>query len=262
MESLRPVLQNKRTSITYCRDVDDVTARAAELFVERAKSTVASHGRFTMALSTCTAAMALNARLGNDVFRTRIPWSKAHMFWTDDSCNRADRQNARYEMIEDVLLSRVPIPRRNVYPPATYSDCHRVAAEYEQTLRAFFALGAGQLPRFDLIWLEMAPDGHIASLFPGTSAVEETARLVTATYVHRLDEHRITLTVPVISNAANIMLLVAGEDRASVLREALTGEYQPERLPSQLIRPTNGELFYFIDQAAARQLSATGIEEA
>ncbi len=257
MESLRPVLQNKRTSITYCRDVDDVTARAAELFVERAKSAVASQGCFTIALFSCTTAMALNARLGSDTFRSRIPWSQVHMFWTDDSCNRADRRHTRYEMIEDVLLSRVQIPRRNVYPPAAHSDRHRVAAEYEQTLRAFFALGTGQLPRFDLISLEMAPDGHIASLFPGASAVEETARLVAATYIYRLDEHRITLTVPVISNAANIMLLVAGKDRASVLREALTGEYQPERLPSQLIRPTDGKLFYFIDQTAARQLPQT-----
>lgn len=254
MTFLRPVLQSNDTSITYCHDVDDVAAQAAELLVERAASAVASQGRFTIALSACNTAMAMNARLGSDPFRSRIPWSKGHVFLTDDRCGNSERRNTRFKMIEDVLLSRIPIPKRNVHAPAVHSDHHRAAAEYEQTLRAFFGLGTGQLPRFDVVCLEVAPDGHIASLFPDTSAVEEMTRLAVATYVHRLNEHRITLTVPVISNAATILFMVAGENRASVLREVLIGEYQPERLPSQLIRPTNGKLLYFIDQDAARRL--------
>jgi 6-phosphogluconolactonase len=244
-----------RASMTYCRDSDEVSERGADLFAQLAKSTLTSHGRFTIALSARATAMALYARLGSGTFKKNIDWSNVHMFWTDSGCNRKQRRGASYEMLEDVLLSRIPIPKRNVYPaPAENADCQRATAEYEQTLRAFFALEAGQLPRFDLITLEMAPDGHVASLFPGSNALAETARLVATTYVHRLNEHRITLTPPVIGNAANVMLLAVGKGSASKLRETLTGEHQPERLPSQLIRPTNGNLYYFVDQMAARKL--------
>jgi 6-phosphogluconolactonase len=249
------VLRNENARVVFCHDAGDLVEQAAELFVTRVQSAVASRGRCAVALSGCVTSMLMNARLASDAFSRRIPWPKVHVFWTDEICVAVNGRKTRYQDTHDALLSRVPIPKRNIYPlPVGQADCERAAAEYEQTLRAFFGLRAEELPRFDLVCLELAPDGHAASLFPGSSAVEETTRLVTATYVRQLGELRTTLTAPAINNAASVMFLVAGENRAAVLHEVLSGDYQPERLPLQLIRPESGELFYFVDQLAAGSL--------
>ncbi len=245
-------MRNQENRVVFCRDVDHLAQQAAELFVTHAQSAVASRGRCTVALSGCVTPSVMNARLASDEFRRRIPWSKLHIFWTDEICTPSNGRKTRYQLADEALLSQVPIPKRNVFPMLVgYADCERAAAEYEQTLRAFFGLQAQELPRFDLIFLELGPDGHAASLFPGSSSLEETARLVAATYVKQLGELRITLTAPVISSAASVVCLVAGENRAAMLRAALADDYQAERLPLHLIRPGAGELFYLVDELAA-----------
>jgi 6-phosphogluconolactonase len=248
-----------RTHVVLCRDIEELTEQAAELFVRRARAAIAARGRFTVAVSGCGLPMALNARLATHGYTERVPWSQVHVFWTDETYLPTQGRQSRFQLVQEALLSRVQIPKSNVYAPPTGSlDCHRAATEYEQTMRAFFGLDAGQLPRFDMIWLEMGADGHAAALFPGSSAVEETERMVAATYVKQLGEHRLTLTAPAISNAATVALLVAGETRAAALREALSSAYQPERSPTQLIRPVDGELFYFVERTAGSELRPTG----
>ncbi len=249
------MLRNDNKRVVFCRDVNHLVEQAAELFVTRVQSAVASRGRCAVALSGCVTPMSMNALLASDDFRRRVPWSKVYVFWTDEICTPANGRKTRYQLTHEALLSRVPIPKRNIYPMLVgYADCERAAAEYEQTLRAFFGLQAGELPRFDLIFLELGPDGHTASLFPGSSAVEETARLVAATYVRQLGELRMTLTAPVINSSASVVCLVAGENRAPMLRAALADDQQPERLPLHLIRPEAGELFYLVDESAAAPL--------
>ena len=251
------VVSNKATQIIVCTDVAQVVEQAAELFVTRANATVAAAGRFTVALSGCVTPMALNSLLGTEPFSRRLSWDQIHVFWTDEICGPSSNRQTRYQSVHDVLLAHVPIPEGNVYPPPKgYSDCRRAASEYERSLRAFFGLATGELPRFDFVWLELGADGHTASLFPDSSAIEENTRLVVATYVQQLGERRLTLTAPVISNAAVVVFLVAGENRAAALHAALSGAYQPSRLPSQLIRPSNGELFYFVEERASVRLRA------
>jgi len=162
-------------------------------------------------------------------------------------------------MAYETMLSRVPIPPSNVHRiPAENPDAGRVAEEYARTLREFFGLAGGQLPRFDLILLGLAPDGHTASLFPGTDEVHEQTRLVAAPWVEKLDAHRITLTPPVLNNAAHVIVLVSGEKKAEMLRAVLEGEYQPDRFPAQVVRPVDGRLVWMVDQAAARLLRLPG----
>lgn len=246
-------MRNDNKRLVFCRDVNHLAEQAAELFVTRVQSAVASRGRCAIALSEMP--MAMNTLLASDAFRRRVPWSNVHLFWTDEICAPANGRKTHYQLTHETLLGRVPIPARNVHPmPVGYADCERAAAEYEQTLRAFFGLQAEELPRFDLIILELAADGHAAALFPGSSAAEETARLVAATYVKQLGELRITLTAPAISNSASVVFLVAGENRTPVLRAALAGDCCAERLPLQLIRPETGELFYLVDESAAGPL--------
>jgi 6-phosphogluconolactonase len=121
-------------------------------------------------------------------------------------------------------------------------------------LQAFFHLAAGQLPRFDLIFLGLGPEGHTASLFPGTQALHETRRLVVSTWVGKFFTDRITLTPAVLNNAAGVIFLVSGDDKALALKAVLEGNYEPEQLPAQLIRPAHGRLLWLVDRAAASLL--------
>ncbi|MGO8947358.1 MAG: 6-phosphogluconolactonase, partial [Ktedonobacterales bacterium] len=139
--------------------------------------------------------------------------------------------------------------------PTELEDPELVAVRYEEELRAAFQLSSGQLPRFDMIFLGMGPDGHTASLFPHTTALGVTDRLVTANFVPKLATYRITLSAPVINNAAAVAFLVAGSDKATALAAVLDGPSNPEEFPAQLIAPVNGDLYWFVDQEAAAQLS-------
>lgn len=248
---------NNDTHFIACRDIDDMATRVADLFVRRAEAAVAARGRFVVALSGCAISLVLYARLASERFHGRIPWSRVHIFWTDEVCAPAGAQDTRYQRVDDALLSRVGVPRKNVHAAVFTGDYNRAAIEYEQTLRAFFELEDSDLPRFDLVCLELGSDGHAASLFPGSSALDESIRAVTATYIPQLREHRITLTAPVISNAATVVLLVGGESRVAA-SEALGGAYQPQRLPSQLIRPKAGSLYYFLEERTGTGLRPTG----
>ena len=133
-------------------------------------------------------------------------------------------------------------------------DADAAARAYEQTLTAFFHLQPGEFPRLDLILLGMGPDGHTASVFPGTRALHEKTRLVVANWVEKLNAYRFTMTLPVLNHSACAMFLVSGRDKANVLREVL--EHQTEELPASLVRPTNGRLVWMIDQEAASALPA------
>jgi 6-phosphogluconolactonase len=158
-------------------------------------------------------------------------------------------------MAYEALLSKVPVPATNVHRiKSEYPDAHQAADEYEQELREFFRLEAGQFPRFDLLLLGMGPDGHTASLFPGTAALHEQTRLVVANWVEKFNTYRITLTLPVINNAAHIIFLVSGEEKAETLRAALQSEAQPQRFPVQLVNPAHGTLLWLMDRQAARLL--------
>ena len=242
-----------------CGDPKEVSTRAAELFVELAGEAVSTSGRFAAALSGGSTPRALYALLATDQFRQRVPWSRVHLFWGDERCVPPDHADSNYRMAREALLAKVPIPTENIHRmPAEQKD-HRLAADaYEEALRVFFALQAGELPRFDLILLGMGEDGHTASLFPGTVALAETERLVVAVYVEKLDTHRLTLTVPVINHAAHVVFLVTGKSKAPVLREVLEGERQPQRNPIQLICPVEGKLLLIVDREAARDLSISG----
>jgi len=160
-------------------------------------------------------------------------------------------------LAEETILSKVPVPAGNIFRmPAENPDASAVAQSYEQTLRKFFALKPGEFPRFDLILLGMGPDGHTASLFPETEALQEKSRLVVANWVEKLNTSRITLTLPVLNAARQVAFLISGMDKAAVLHEVLEGAAPGEKYPAKLVRPSDGKLIWFVDRAAASQLTA------
>ncbi|CAG1771361.1 6-phosphogluconolactonase [uncultured bacterium] len=245
-----------RYEIMVVANPDELSLRAADEFVRQAGEAVQAKGFFTVALSGGSTPRDLYMLLASDQYRERVPWSKVYVFWGDERCVSLDHPNSNYHMAFESLLDKVPIPEENIYRmPAEQKDHDCAAAVYEQTIKAFFRLKPKELPCFDLILLGMGEDGHIASLFPGSSALEETDRIVSANYIEKFSAYRLTLTVPVINQAANVMFLISGESKASILREVLEDEYQPRRLPSQLIRPVNGRLLFIVDRPAAGKLT-------
>lgn len=223
-------------------------------FARLANQSVSTGGRFSVALSGGSTPKGLYSLLLTPEFRDQIPWTRVHLFWGDERCVPPDHPESNYGMVHETLLSKVPIPEENVYRMKGERDPQAAADEYELILRRSFQLSEGDLPRFDLILLGLGEDGHTASLFPHSDALRETKRLVTAVYVPELKSYRLTLTLPVLNNAADVFFLVAGKSKAGILRDVLQGKDGSENLPAQRIRPQLGRVVWLVDQAAAELL--------
>ena len=243
--------------IQVCRNREDLFQQAASLFVRLAREAASAQGRFNVALSGGSTPRGVFKLLTEDEVRERIPWSHVHIFWGDERCVASTHPESNYRMAEETLLTRVPIPSENVHRIPAERAPEQAASDYEQTLREALALSKDELPRFDLVFLGMGPDGHTASLFPETAGLKETKRLVISHYVEKLKVSRITLAPFVLNNAAHVVFLVCGADKASTLKDVLQGPHQPDFLPAQLIRPVNGTLLWLVDQDAAGLLKIT-----
>jgi 6-phosphogluconolactonase len=231
---------------------NDLFQAAAEEFVARAQAAVREHGKFTVALSGGSTPRGMFSLLASGGI-PGIPWDKICFFWGDERHVPPDHADSNYRMANESMLSKVPVRPVNVFRiPAEGSDANSVANTYEQTIQKFFGLRPGQFPRFDLILLGLGPDGHTASLFPGTEALQETKRIFVANWVAKMNDFRFTLTYPAINRAANVNFLVSGPDKASTLKQVL--ENKSAGLPSQAIQPANGKLVWFVDRAAASEL--------
>jgi 6-phosphogluconolactonase len=235
---------------------EDLYQQAAAFFARLAGEAVASRGRFNVALSGGSTPRGVHAVLAQAEVREQIPWLQVHLFWGDERCVLPTHSDSNYRMAEESLISHIPIPAQNVHRILAEQSPEQAAEAYEQTLRECFALSESILPCFDLIFLGMGADGHTASLFPGTAGLREEKRLVIAHYVEKLAAWRITLTAPVLNQAAYVAFLVCGKDKPEALSRVLEGAYEPERFPAQLIRPTNGTLLWLVDEAAASLLGA------
>jgi 6-phosphogluconolactonase len=210
---------------------------------------VKSRGRFTVALAGGSTPKGFYSLLARN---PTLPWDGMYFFFGDERHVPPDDPESNYRMARETLLAKIPIPDGNVFRiPAENPDASQAALSYEQTLRQFFQTPPGSFPRLDLILLGMGPDGHTASLFPGTKALEERSRLVVANWVEKFKTDRITLTLPVLNNGAVVMFAVSGQDKAAALNEVLEGSQPAELFPSKLVRPANGKLIWLVDRAAA-----------
>lgn len=244
--------------LIVCSDSDQLSRRAAKLFLKLATEFVAAADRFTVALSGGSTPKALYSLLASETFQRLVPWPKVHFFWGDERCVPPDHPESNYAMARTAMLQKVPVPEENVHRvPTERGDARKVAAEYERILKTFFGLDKDEQPRFDLVLLGLGEDGHTASLFPATAALQEVGT-VTENEIEKSGIPRITLTVAAINRAAHIAFLVAGPSKASVLKKVLEGPYEPERLPAQSIQPPEGRLLFLVDRAAAGELTPSG----
>jgi 6-phosphogluconolactonase len=157
-------------------------------------------------------------------------------------------------MIREALLDKADIPAENFHRmQAEQEDLDEAARDYAHELARVLQPQDGDWPRLDMVFLGMGPDGHTASLFPGTAALEEQTVWVRPNHVERLGLRRLTMTFPALNAAAHVIFMVAGADKAEALRKVLEGP--PGQFPAQRVQPLNGSLSWFLDEAAARKLS-------
>ena len=226
---------------------------AADEFASQATAAVRSRGRFTVALSGGSTPRNLYSLLAQN---RSLPWDKIYFFFGDERHVPPDSPESNYRMARESLLSKISTPEANVFRvPAENPDAREAAKNYEHTLKQFFNTPANEFPRFDLVLLGMGPDGHTASLFPGTSALQEKSLWVVSNWVDKFKTDRITLTLPVLNNAAVVIFLVSGQDKAQPLKEVLEGKESGGLYPSKLIQPLDGELIWMVDRAAGAQLA-------
>jgi 6-phosphogluconolactonase len=233
------------------KSATDLFEAAAAEFMAQASAAVRANGRFSVALSGGSTPKTLYSLLAT---KPGIPWDKIYFFWGDERHVPPDHSDSNYRMANEALLSKIKEPPQNVFRVHTEEkDAAAAALQYEQVLKDFFHLLPGQFPRFDLILLGIGPDGHTASLFPGTAALNESQRLVVANWVPKFNTYRITFTYPVLNAAAMVMFLASGADKAAILHEIL--DNSAANLPSQKVQPINGKLIWMVDEPAASNLS-------
>jgi 6-phosphogluconolactonase len=226
-------------------------AAAAE-FDSQAVRTIQRSGWFTVVLSGGSTPRTLYSLLAT---RTSVGWDRVCFFWGDERHVPPNDPESNYRMAHEAMLSKVPVSRENVFRIPAEEESAAVAAErYEQIVRKFFALGTGQFPRFDLILLGLGPDGHTASLFPNTAALNENSKLVVANWVEKFNTYRITMTLPVLNHSACVMFLVSSKDKAPALKQAL--DENSASVPAARVRPLDGRLLWLVDREAASCLSA------
>jgi 6-phosphogluconolactonase len=237
--------------IQISNSAESLSEAAASLFVEQARRAIQTQDRFTVALSGGHTPESTYRLLTQPPFREQVPWVKVHVFWGDERCVPLDDPRSNARMAREALLDHVPIPADQIYPIHCAHNPQQGAEEYETFLQGFFANGQ---PRFDLVLLGLGENGHTASIFPGTPAVDERERWVVAVYVDEQAMWRVTLTPPIINQAMTVAFLVAGDAKAQIVQRVLDGPFAPHTLPAQLIRPIYGDLYWLLDKAASRRL--------
>lgn len=232
--------------IKVVRDAPAVAREAADRIVEQSASVIAMEGKFSIALSGGSTPKVLFSLLAGDEYRSRIDWVNVHIYFGDERCVPPDSSESNYRMARETLLDHAPIPKENVHRIRGEIDPAEAAKEYGQLLEKHFGDGG-----LDLTLLGMGPDGHTASLFPGTVALHETKHRCVANWVEKFGAWRVTMTALFLNRSSQIMILLEGASKAHRLHEVLEGPRDPERLPIQLMAPEQGKLTWIIDTAAA-----------
>lgn len=242
------------SNIRILDNLQAIARAAADEFAAQCQQGIKDHGRFTVALSGGSTPKALHAVLVERSAKDPklIDWSRVQIFFGDERHVPPDHPDSNFRMANETLLSKVPIPKENIHRMRCENpDAAQAAAEYDAEVVQAFRLGTNGFPRFDLILLGMGPDGHTASLFPKTEALKELTKRVTANWIAKFNTWRVTFTRPTINNAASVMLMVAGADKAPALAEVLNGG-SADAYPVKYVRLTNGRLVWLVDRLAAK----------
>ena len=253
-------MMKETASVEIFADAGALTLKAGDLFLRLAQDAVARREIFTVALSGGLTPKGLYTLMATDKsLRAAVPWSKIHFFFGDERHVPPDSPDSNFRMVDEAMLQRLPPGSTHIHRIlGELADAAEAASRYEAEMKDFFethGLVEEDLPRFDLIFLGLGPEGHTASLFPESLALQETHRWVVANWVEKLKTHRITLTFPVLNNAGDVVLLVAGSAKAQIMADVLERTADVPKYPVQSVQPRSGTERWMLDKAAASQLS-------
>jgi len=242
-----------RQSIFVFDNQDKMSEFMIKKWEEFSKETIERREVFVVALSGGRTPIDFYRGLAKK--KEMLSWHKTHVFLVDERFLPFDNADSNYRMLRETLLNQVPIPQENIHPIPTDRPTPRISAEeYEEDLRTFFKLPTGQFPEFDLILLGIGEEGHTASLFPHSPVLKEKVRLAAAVMLDEARHHRVTLTLPVVNHARNVVFFVSGKNKASVLERILN--QRNGSLPASMVKPKNGNLMFLIDREANSQLGS------
>jgi len=243
-------------SIEILRDADAVALRAADLFALAAQEAAAARGRFAVALSGGETPRAFYRLLARQQFSKKIPWRRTHLYWGDERCVPPGDPDSNYGMAHDTFIRHVPIAAENVHRMRGEDPPEDAAHEYDGELRRLADLARPRVdvPVFDLVLLGLGADGHTASLFPHSDALAVEDEFAVATAAPD-GSPRLTVTAPVINAARRVWFLVSGAAKAGMVAEVIEGLRVPIAVPAQGVAPVHGTLTWFLDDAAAAELS-------
>jgi 6-phosphogluconolactonase len=235
-------------------DTNQVASAATDMFFHAAREAIRERGQFRVAMSGGSTPRRMYRIMAQSDERDEIDWSHVDVFWGDERFVPLDHDDSNFRMCYEELLRALPISRDRYHPVPTDLRPDDAAAAYERTLREVFDIGDEAVSEFDLILLGIGDDGHTASLFPGTVALNERERLVVANFVPQQNAMRITMTIPVLINARHVLVLVTGSNKADAVWRAIEGEENLNETPSQILREANGEVIWLLDRLAAAKL--------
>lgn len=246
-----------KPEVHVSQNLEALSRAAAELFVETAKARIEAAGTFFAALSGGSTPRRLYELLATSDYSDRVAWPKVHLFQVDERLVPPSHPDSNFRMIREAWLAPLRIRRDNFHRmPGEQADAGEAARQYALALERAIPNHEGNFPRFDLVLLGMGNDGHTASLFPGSPALEERQRWVCPSSPGAGGLPRITLTYPVLNAAARIVFLVSGSEKAATLERVLQSPHAPQLLPAQGISPVNGQLVWYVDDAAVSRLQS------
>ena len=223
----------------------------ADRFVRHAKDAIDARGFFYVALAGGSTPKVAYALLASDAYRAKIDWPKVRFYFSDERCVGPDDAESNYRMAHEAMLEPLAVADTQIFRMHGEDVPERAAADYAALLRDI----PGDVPTFDLVMLGMGPDGHTASLFPGSDPFADEALLVRAPFVEKFDTHRLTFTPHTINAARDVQITTAGTAKAEALARARTGNYDPVRTPIQSVAPVDGRLTWLVDRAAAQSVT-------
>jgi 6-phosphogluconolactonase len=253
METL--IVEKSNCKVEVLPDLETLSHRAASIFVSTSRNSIATKKRFAVAISGGSTPRRLYALLGSEVYRGQVDWQRVHFFWADERCVPNDDEASNFRTAFDTLFSKIALPEKNIHRIKGEEVPDQAAGDYGEEMKRFF--GGSGWPGFDLVILGVGEDGHTASLFPGSKLLEETVRLAIPVYLEEPGKNRITLTLPVLNHADQILFLAAGPSKAAVLSEIFGEKEKRKLLPAGLINPLRGSMIWLMDREAAGKLTQT-----
>lgn len=208
---------------------------------------------FSLVLSGGSTPVALYKLLASDDWKHKVDWSRVLLFWGDERYVPLEDERNNAGVAMKTLLDHVPVRDEHVFRMRTDLEPQTAAGLYDQKLQELFG---DKAVTFDLVLLGMGDDGHTLSLFPHNELLEDSTSWVRAAFIEKLDMYRLTLMPAVVNRAAHVVFMVSGAGKANMLEQVIAGEYDPKQLPSQLIQPSLGSLIWYVDEEAAKELTA------